>query len=55
MHPSGSMPHRSSPYAIHDHRGARWLAPMMTVLFLAVVGLFFMLVYPHLPSLSGRI
>lgn len=43
-----------SPYEIRDHAGARWLAPMLIVLILAVIGLAFMLVYPHL-SLSGRI
>lgn len=43
-----------SPYEIHDHAGARFLAPFLTVLFLAVLGLAFMLVYPHL-GLSGQV
>lgn len=43
-----------SPYEIHDHAGARFLAPFLAVLLLAVVGLVFMLVYPHL-GLSGQV
>lgn len=43
-----------SPYEIHDHAGARFLAPFLTVLLLAVIGLAFMLVYPHL-GLSGQV
>lgn len=43
-----------SSYELHDHAGARWLAPFLTVLILAVLGLAFMLVYPHL-GLSGRV
>jgi len=41
-------------YQIHDHAGARWLAPFLTVLVLAAIGLLFMLVYPHL-GLSGQV
>ena len=48
------MAHTQNPYAIHDHAGARWLAPVLGVLFLAILGLVFMLVYPHL-GLAGRI
>lgn len=38
----------------HDHAGARWLAPFMAVIVLMMLGLFFLLVYPHL-SLSGQL
>jgi hypothetical protein len=38
----------------HDHAGARWLAPFLIAVFLTVLGLAFMLVYPHL-SLSGQV
>jgi hypothetical protein len=48
------MAHPQNPYAIHDHAGARWLAPVFTVLFLTMLGLALMLVYPHL-GLAGRI
>lgn len=44
----------NSSYEIHDHAGAKFLAPFLAVLFLAVLGLVFMLVYPHL-GLSGRV
>ncbi len=43
-----------SPYEIHDHAGAKFLAPFLTVLFLTILGLAFMLVYPHL-GLSGQV
>lgn len=38
----------------HDHAGARWLAPFAVAVLLAMIGLVFLLVYPHL-SLSGQI
>jgi len=43
-----------SSYELHDHAGARWLAPFLAVLVLSLIGLAFMLVYPHL-GLAGRI
>lgn len=38
----------------HSHPGARWLAPFAVAVVLALIGLVFLLVYPHL-SLSGQI
>ena len=52
--PPRCMATTHNPYEIHDHAGARWLAPFLTVLFLSALGLAFMLVYPHL-GLSGQI
>jgi len=43
-----------SPYVLHDHAGARWLAPFLTVLILAMLGLAVLLTYPHL-GLAGQI
>lgn len=34
--------------SLHDHAGARWLAPFMTLLILTLVGLAFMLLYPYI-------
>jgi hypothetical protein len=33
---------------IHSTAGARWIAPFMAVIFLVLLGLFAMLVYPHI-------
>lgn len=48
------MPTTHSPYEIHDHSGARFLAPFIGVLLLTVLSIVFMLVYPHL-GLSGQV
>ena len=40
----------TSMYELHDHAGARWLAPFFVVILATVVGLLLMLVYPHLGS-----
>jgi len=54
MHLVRGMATMNNPYELHDHAGARWLAPFLTVIFLAALGLAFMLVYPHL-GLSGQV
>lgn len=33
---------------IHSSAGARWIAPFMAAIFLVMLGLFAMLVYPHI-------
>lgn len=38
----------NTTYELHDHAGARWLAPFLAVIFATVLGLLLMLVYPHL-------
>lgn len=42
------MPTTMEDYNLHDHAGARWLAPFLTVFLLAVVGILVMVVYPYL-------
>ena len=42
------MAFTTSMYGLHDHAGVRWLAPFLAVILVTVVGLFLMLVYPHL-------
>ena len=32
----------------HNHAGARFLAPMIAVLAIVVLGMLYMVVYPHL-------
>ncbi len=36
-----------SMYELHDHAGARWLAPFLAVLVITVLGLAMMLLYPY--------
>ncbi len=38
----------ANPYDLHDHAGARWLAPFLAVFALVIATAFAMLVYPHL-------
>ena len=33
-----------------DHAGARWLVPMMALLAVVIIGLLYMLVYPHISA-----
>ncbi len=37
----------ANPYDLHDHAGARWLAPFIAVFALVVLTALAMLVYPH--------
>jgi hypothetical protein len=38
----------ANPYDLHDHAGARWLAPFLAIFALTVAMAFLMLAYPHL-------
>ena len=38
----------ANPYDLHDHAGARWLAPFLAIFALTIVMALVMLVYPHL-------
>jgi hypothetical protein len=38
--------HTANPYDLHDHAGARWLAPFLTVVLATMVIAFAMLIYP---------
>ena len=38
----------ANPYDLHDHAGARWLAPFLTIFVLTIFAALAMLVYPHL-------
>jgi hypothetical protein len=38
----------ASPYELHDHAGARWLATAATPILLAILAVFAMLAYPHI-------
>jgi hypothetical protein len=38
----------SSPYDLHDHSGARWLAAAGTPLIIAIIFAFAMMVYPYI-------
>jgi hypothetical protein len=42
--------HTHNTYELHDHAGARWLAPFLTVLVLTIIGLMLMLVYPYVSA-----
>lgn len=44
----------NSEFELHDHAGARWLAPFLAMVVLAMLGLALLLVYPHL-GLAGQI
>lgn len=35
-------------YDMHDHTGARWLAPFMAILVLTLLMTFLMMLYPHM-------
>jgi len=37
-----------SPYELHDHAGARWLAAAGTPILLAILAVVAMLAYPHI-------
>jgi hypothetical protein len=37
-----------SPYELHDHAGARWLAAAGTPLLIAIISVVAMMLYPHL-------
>jgi hypothetical protein len=37
-----------NPYVLHDHAGARWLAPAGVAFLVGVLTAMLMLVYPHL-------
>jgi hypothetical protein len=37
----------SNDLQLHDHSGIRWLAPMMTGLFVVLIGITMMLIYPY--------
>jgi hypothetical protein len=38
----------ANPYDLHDHAGARWLAPFLAVFALTILMGVAMLLYPHL-------
>ncbi len=35
----------------HDHSGVRWLAPMLAVLAVTIIGILLMVVYPYVSGL----
>jgi hypothetical protein len=41
------MQHTANPYDLHDHSGARWLAPFLAVLAATVLIGLAMLIYPY--------
>ncbi|GEM_PF-3703839 len=47
MHPTKVMATTINDYNMHDHTGARWLAPFMAILVLTLLMTFLMMVYPH--------
>jgi hypothetical protein len=47
MHRTSVMPTTIDDYNMHDHAGARWLAPFLAVLTLTLLMTFLMMVYPH--------
>lgn len=38
----------ANPYDLHDHAGARWLAPFLAIFAITIVMALLMLVYPHI-------
>jgi hypothetical protein len=48
MQSTMGMTTMNSEYDLHDHSGARWLAPIVMMLVLGLLGLGFMLVYAGL-------
>lgn len=44
------MPTTIDDYDMHDHTGARWLAPFLAVLALTLLMTLLMMVYPHMIS-----
>lgn len=47
VHRSAGMK-AANPYDMHDHSGARWLAPFIAIFVLTIFAALAMLVYPHL-------
>lgn len=39
--------HNYQDFELHDHAGARWLAPFLAVFVLVIGAMLAMLVYPH--------
>jgi len=37
-------------YYWHDHSGIRWLAPMLAILALTIIGILLMVVYPYVSN-----
>ncbi len=44
-----SFPHHQD-HELHDHAGARWLAPFIAVFVLVIGAMLAMLVYPHVTA-----
>ena len=49
MHSLTIMAITHDPF-LHDHAGARWLAPFAIAILAVVATIFLMLVYPHVSS-----